>query len=155
MIRELHRERNHKPAADTIRRMLDAVRGHAIFAFHAGGARRLANLHRIAELARQAEAAGMLTFRSLVTWLEEEAESGETAEAPVLEQQSGGVRLITVHKAKGLEFPVVILADPSAGLTGPDGASRWVDSEKSICAQRLLHCAPWELIENQAKRGSC
>jgi len=68
-----------------------------------------------------------------------------------LEQQSGGVRLMTVHKAKGLEFPVVILADPSAGLTGPDGATRWVDSANGVCAQRLLHCAPWELIDNQAR----
>jgi ATP-dependent helicase/nuclease subunit A len=134
ILRELHRERNHKPVADTIRRLLAAVRGHAIFAFHGGGVRRLANLHRIAELARQSEAGGSISFRAFVQWLQEEAESGETAEAPVLEQQAGGVRLMTVHKAKGLEFPVVILADPSAGLTGADGSNRWVDSTRGLCA---------------------
>jgi ATP-dependent exoDNAse (exonuclease V) beta subunit len=151
ILRELHRERNHKPVADTMRRLLGAVRGHAIFAFHGGGARRLANLHRIAELARRSEDSSSISFRAFVRWLEEEAESGETAEAPVLEQQAGGVRLMTVHKAKGLEFPVVILADPSAGLTSHDGCSRWVDSKRGLCAQRLLKCAPWELIDHEAE----
>jgi hypothetical protein len=41
--------------------------------------------------------------------------SVQAAEAPILEEGSDGVRLMTVHKAKGLEFPVVILADITAG----------------------------------------
>ena len=105
ILRELHRKRNHLPIAETIRLMLASVRAHAAFAFHNGGPRRLANLHRIAELARQADAGGSFTFRGFVRWLEEEAQSGESAEAPVLEQQANGVRMMTVHKAKGLEFP--------------------------------------------------
>ncbi len=149
ILRELHRERNRQPIAETIRQMLQAVRAHASFAFHNGGPRRLANLHRIAELARQADSGSLFTFRGFVRWLEEEAHSGESAEAPVLEQQANGVRLMTVHKAKGLEFPVVILADLSAGLTGFEGCTRWVDSDRGICAQRLLRCAPWELIDHE------
>jgi ATP-dependent exoDNAse (exonuclease V) beta subunit len=151
ILRDLHRKRNHLPIAETIRLMLASVRAHAAFAFHNGGPRRLANLHRIAELARQADAGGSFTFRGFVRWLEEEAQSGESAEAPVLEQQANGVRMMTVHKAKGLEFPVVILADLSAGLTGPEGCERWVDSAKGLCAQRLLRCAPWELIDHEAE----
>jgi ATP-dependent exoDNAse (exonuclease V) beta subunit len=151
ILRNLHRKRNHLPIAETIRAMLDAVRAHASIAFHNGGPRRLANLHRIAELARQADARGTFTFRAFVRWLEEEAQSSETAEAPVLEQQANGVRLITVHKAKGLEFPVVILADLSAGLTSPEGCDRWVDTGRGVCAHRLLRCAPWELIDHQAE----
>ena len=41
---------------------------------------------------------------------------GKPGEAPILEEGSDGVRLMTVHKAKGLEFPVVILADMTAKL---------------------------------------
>jgi ATP-dependent exoDNAse (exonuclease V) beta subunit len=151
ILRELHRKRNHLPIAETIRATMDAVRAHASIAFHSGGPRRLANLHRIAELARQAETGSMLTFRAFVRWLEEEARSGESAEAPVLEQQANGVRIMTAHKAKGLEFPVVILADLSAGLTGPEGGSRWLDTERNLCAQRLLRCAPWELVDHRAE----
>lgn len=149
ILRERHRERNRIPIAETMRRLMQAVRAHVVFAFHHGGPRRLANLHRLAELARHAEAAGVLTFRGFVRWLEEEAKSAETAEAPVMEQQSNGVRLMTVHKAKGLEFPVVILADLSANMTGPSGCTRWIDPEQRVCAQRLLGCAPWELMDHQ------
>jgi ATP-dependent exoDNAse (exonuclease V) beta subunit len=54
---------------------------------------------------------------------------------------------MTVHKAKGLEFPVVILADLTAKLTGPQGADRYTDPDRRLCAQRLLWCAPWELLD--------
>src|SRR5688572_32097807 len=40
----------------------------------------------------------------------------QAAEAPILEEGTDGVRLMTTHKAKGLEFPVVVLADITAKL---------------------------------------
>ena len=48
--------------------------------------------------------------------LVDEAGGSGAAEAPILEEGSEGVRIMTVHKAKGLEFPVVVLADISASL---------------------------------------
>ena len=39
---------------------------------------------------------------------------------------------MTVHKAKGLEFPVVILVDPTA--PAPANPSRHVDPERRLCA---------------------
>jgi ATP-dependent exoDNAse (exonuclease V) beta subunit len=147
----LNRKRNSQPIADTIRSLLESVRGHAILAFHKGGVRKLANVHRLAELARQADSRGVSSFRSFVEFLESEATSGEAAEAPVIEHQADGVLLMTTHKAKGLEFPVVILADPTAGLVSPNGCDRWIDLDRRICAQRLLGCAPWELLEHEAE----
>src|SRR5258706_3287930 len=60
---------------------------------------------------------------------------------------------MTVHKAKGLEFPVVILADLTAKLTGPQGGDRYSDPERHLCAQRLLWCAPWELLDAAAEEA--
>ncbi len=151
IIAELNRKRNSHPIADTIRRLLESVRGHAVFAFHKGGVRKLANVHRLAELARQADSRSTASFRSFVEFLEAEAASGEAAEAPVIEHQADGVLLMTAHKSKGLEFPVVILADPTAGLISQNGCERWVDLERRVCAQRLLRCAPWELLEHEAE----
>jgi ATP-dependent exoDNAse (exonuclease V) beta subunit len=54
---------------------------------------------------------------------------------------------MTVHKAKGLEFPVVILADMTAGMTG--GVSRWVDAARGLCALRIAGWAPAELNEHE------
>jgi ATP-dependent helicase/nuclease subunit A len=147
-LRELHKRRNYRPIADTIHELLEATRAHAGFAFRKGGERVLANVFRLTDLARSFEASGAATsFRAFVEYLDAEYESGDTGEAPVLEQEGRGVKLMTVHKAKGLEFPVVILADLTAKLTGPQGGDRYCDTERHLCAQRLLWCAPWELLD--------
>lgn len=67
-------------------------------------------------------------------------------EAPIVEEGTEGVRMMTVHKAKGLEFPVVILADPTcpAAWTKP---SRHVIPERRLWLQPLCGCAPIELLE--------
>ena len=148
LLRELHRVRNYRPIADTINGLLEVTRAHAGFAFRKGGERVLANVYRLTDLARSFEASGAATsFRAFVEYLESEYDGSDTSEAPVLEQEGGGVQLMTVHKAKGLEFPVVILADLTAKLTGPQGADRTSDAERRVCAQRLLWCAPWELLD--------
>ena len=147
-LRDLHRRRNYRPIADTINELLEATRAHAGFAFRKGGERVLANVFRLTDLARSFEASGAATsFRAFVEYLESEYESGDAGEAPVLEQEGRGVKLMTVHKAKGLEFPVVILADLTAKLTGPQGGDRYCDPDRKLCAQRLLWCAPWELLD--------
>jgi len=147
-LNELHRRRNYRPIADTIHELLEATRAHAGFAFRKGGERVLANVYRLTDLARSFEASGAATsFRAFVEFLDGEYESGDTGEAPILEQEGGGVQLMTVHKAKGLEFPVVILADLTCKLTGREGGDRFSDPERRLCAQRLLWCAPWELLD--------
>jgi ATP-dependent exoDNAse (exonuclease V) beta subunit len=55
---------------------------------------------------------------------------------------------MTVHKAKGLEFPVVILADMTARLT-PYDASRHVDTQRRICALRLGGWSPKDLNDHK------
>jgi ATP-dependent exoDNAse (exonuclease V) beta subunit len=151
LIARLHRKRNYRPLADTIHELLEETRAHAGFAFRKGGERVLANVYRLADLARAFEAGGAATsFRAFVEYLDSEYEGSDMGEAPVLEQEGGGVQLMTVHRAKGLEFPVVILADLTAKLTH-EGADRYSDSDKGLCAQRLIGCAPWELLQHAAE----
>jgi ATP-dependent helicase/nuclease subunit A len=154
LLRALHQRRNYRPIADTVNELLEATRAHAGFAFRKGGERVLANVYRLTDLARSFELSGAATsFRAFVEYLESEYEGGETGEAPVLEQEGGGVKLMTVHKAKGLEFPVVILADLTAKLTGREGGDRFAEPERRLCAQRLLWCAPWELLDAAEEEG--
>ena len=154
MLCGLHRRRNYQPIADTINGLLETTRAHAGFAFRKGGERVLANVYRLTDLARSFEVSGAATsFRAFVEYLESEYEGSDTGEAPVLEQEGGGVKLMTVHKAKGLEFPVVILADLTAKLTGAQGADRYTDPDRRLCAQRLLWCAPWELLDAAAEEA--
>ncbi|HTT64480.1 MAG TPA: UvrD-helicase domain-containing protein [Bryobacteraceae bacterium] len=146
ILAKLHRDRNHRPVADTINELLETTRAHAGFTLRRAGSQALANVYRICDLARTFELTGGLSFRGFVEELAAQAEKSESTEAPVLEEASDGVRLMTVHGAKGLEFPVVILADMTANLAARE-AERFVSGE--LCAARLLGGAPWELLEHE------
>jgi hypothetical protein len=102
----------------------------------------------VAELARQYEVDGGMSFRGFVDTLQAEASARQAAEAPILEEGSDGVRLLTVHKAKGLEFPVVILADITARLT-PYEAGRHIDARRQVCALRIGGWSPQELNDQR------
>ncbi|HKA29897.1 MAG TPA: UvrD-helicase domain-containing protein [Candidatus Binatia bacterium] len=150
LLRELHRHRNRRPFADTIARFLAAVRAHAGLAIWPTGEQALANVGRLLDLARRAERQGLTSFRAFVDQLEADAERAEESEAPIVEDGTDGVRIMTVHRAKGLEFPVVVLADPTANLARSE-ADRHVDPERRLCALRLVGSAPPELVEHEAE----
>ena len=148
LLQSLHRRRNRVPVTETIGRLLDATRAHAAFVMRPSGEQALANVLHIAELARQYEAGGGISFRGFVEQLREEAEGSQAAEAPILEEGTDGVRIMTVHKAKGLEFPAVILVDTTASLAR-QSASRYIDPERRLCAQRLGGWSPPDLLEHE------
>ena len=101
-----------------------------------GGARRMANVRKLMRLAREHEAQhgrDLRGFADLVSSLVGGADaSGDEreSEAPVEGEALDAVRVMTIHRAKGLEFPVVCVADlgresPAAGRepvrVGDDG----------------------------------
>ncbi len=147
LLQLLHRRRNYRPVADTMGRLLEETRAHVGFILRPAGEQALANVLHIAELARQYEAGGGISFRGFIDALRDAA-SAEAAEAPILEEGSDGVRLMTVHKAKGLEFPVVILADPTCKMSRGD-ASRYLDASRGLCAMKIGGWAPIELYDHE------
>ncbi len=149
VLARLHRGRNRRPIADTIGQLLEAVRAHAALAIWPTGEQALANCLRVMDLARRFERTGASSFRAFVDRLEDDAEGGDTEDAPVVEEGTEGVRIMTAHKAKGLEFPVVVLCDPTANATR-EQPSRHVDPERSLWAEALAGCAPRELLEASA-----
>ncbi|WP_437813514.1 UvrD-helicase domain-containing protein [Sorangium sp. So ce1078] len=148
VLGRLHRERNRRPIADTIGGLLDETRAHAGIAIWPTGEQALANVLRVMDLGRRFEAGGATSFRAFVERLEADAERGEVAEAPVVEEGTEGVRIMTVHRAKGLEFPVVILADPASPAVHQH-PSRHVDPELGLWAEPIAGCVPAELVERR------
>jgi len=147
ILRELHRKRNRRPIAETIQTLLAQTRAHAGFANWSTGEQALANIMRLTDMARRAERNGLISFRAFVDWLDDEAESGEVGDAPIMEEGVDGVRIMTVHKAKGLEFPVVILCD----ITAKDSRepSKWIDQAAGLSAMSLAGCTPIEVQEHK------
>jgi len=143
LLQQLHGGRNYRPVAETIGRLLTETRAHVGLILRPAGEQALANVLHVAELARQYEAGGGISFRGFIDELRDAA-SADVSEAPILEEGSDGVRLMTVHKAKGLEFPVVILADMTCRMSRND-ASRHLDAKRDLCAIRIGGWSPHDL----------
>ena len=76
-----------------------------------GGLRRLTNVLHLADLLRQAESRDRLAPAGLVEWLarQDPEQRGDEATQLRLESDEDLVRVITMHRSKGLEFPIVFL----------------------------------------------
>ena len=71
---------------------------------------RRGNLLLLAQLARDFEGAGHKGLFGFLTYLRRLEERGVTVTGSAGNEGQGGVRIMSVHRSKGLEFPVVILA---------------------------------------------
>jgi ATP-dependent exoDNAse (exonuclease V) beta subunit len=145
LLRRLHAGRNNRPIAETITKLLHAVRAHAGMALWQNGEQALANCQRLIDMARRFER-GTSSFRAFVESVEAEGDRGGAGEAPVVEEGTEGVRVMTVYKAKGLEFPVVLLADPTYRATRAV-PSRHVDAARSVWLEPICGTIPIELRE--------
>lgn len=147
LIAGLHKERNKRPVAATLHALLESTRAHAGIAVWTAGAQALANVLQLAESSRRLERRAT-SFRQVVETLQQEADEGDSPEAPIVEEGTDGVRMMTVHAAKGLEFPVVILAEPTANASRTE-PSHWVDPERGLWVHPLAGCLPTELREHE------
>ena len=77
------------------------------------GERRLANVHKLLRLARAFETAEGRDLRGFLDHAQrlQETSAGRESDAPVEGVEPDAVRLMSIHAAKGLEFPVVCVAD--------------------------------------------
>jgi len=152
-LADLHRRRNWRSAVETVHELLEASRAHAAFALRPSGNQVLLNTYHVADLARAYELSGGISFRGFVEQLNSKAEREGNTEPPVLEDAAEGVRIMTVHAAKGLEFPIVILADMTARIA-QSRPSRFIDPVRRLAAIRILGCSPWELLDHQEQESA-
>jgi ATP-dependent exoDNAse (exonuclease V) beta subunit len=145
LLRDLHRHRNYRSIAQTISMFLEAVRAHAGIALWPSGEQALANCQRLVDMARQFERTAS-SFRAFVEKLDADAEKADADEAPIVEEGTEGIRLMTVHRAKGLQFSVVILADPTCRAAHAT-PSRHVDSVRRLWVEPLCGAIPAELAD--------
>ncbi len=76
------------------------------------GSSRVGNLLKLLEMLRNEERKGTTAFSGAVEFIEELAEVREIEEMSLTPARENAVRLMNLHKAKGLEAPVVFLANP-------------------------------------------
>ncbi len=121
--RWLTRWRDHKdrlPIAGLLNFVLADSGYDAALQFEFLGERKLANLWKLIDLARTFDRSGHVGLADFIHRLDDLVRSLPREEqAATLPEEADVVRLMTIHQAKGLEFPVVVLPDLGATTGGP------------------------------------
>ena len=105
-----------------------------------GGERRLTNLLHLCELMHAAQMQRELGAAGLLRWLtrqmDRKPEDAESAQLR-LESDTQSLKIITIHKSKGLEYPIVLCPFTWNGSEAKDGALLYHDPEQGN--QLTLH----------------
>jgi ATP-dependent helicase/nuclease subunit A len=117
LLRDMQRKLHRVPLPDVMDLMLSRIPLLELAAASMDHEQAVANLLKLRDITAQLAQRPDLTLQGLIAELTSRAlEPPDEAESPLAEEgledrdQKGAVRLLSIHKAKGLEFPMVILA---------------------------------------------
>ena len=111
LISHLVDRRHHYAIQDLLRFAVAESEFMTVVAANFDGAQRLANVERLFTLAARFESSGTHLIRDFVRYVQEFEAIGSRESEGQIDQAADAVRLMTIHQAKGLEFPVVIIPD--------------------------------------------
>jgi ATP-dependent helicase/nuclease subunit A len=111
-IQQLRALKDRLLITDLINRALALTGYDAALVAEFMGERKLANLRKLLDKARVFDQSGFATLADFVVQLSEfEADQPDEGLAAMHAETSDVIRLMTIHQAKGLEFPVVVVTD--------------------------------------------
>ena len=109
-----------------------------VYASMPDGVRRAENLRALRELAAGFEASkggGLLQWNRYLAGLRE---SGTAVAPPDTETGTDAVRIMSIHKSKGLEFPIVVLSDLSRKFNLQDNAAAVLLDEELLIGANVV-----------------
>ena len=132
ILEEFNPQISHLSVAELLEKLTNRLNYRAILM--AGGPRMVSNLDKLIEDARQSQ---LIQISAFLEYLRTSRDVGVRTGEAISETQDS-IQLMTIHKAKGLEFPLVILADAAhAGSNQPPPAIVMPETGLSIRLGRL------------------
>ena len=113
------REARWRPLQDFLRHALARTGFEAILLAQFMGEQKAANVRKMVDLAGDFSRLRPPMLDDFVLYTQQLSERGiRETDAAMPESTTGAVRIMTIHGAKGLEFPIVAIGDMSAGRGG-------------------------------------
>jgi len=123
LIKGLIARQHHYSLSTLLRFAVERSDFPTVIAASFDGAQRLANVERLFTLAERFERSGAHLIRDFVRYVEEFEAIGSRESEGQIDEATNAVKLMTIHQAKGLEFPIVIIPDLQRSSRPPDN---WV-----------------------------
>ena len=136
--------------ADSLLSMIFREYGLIALASKNGGKENLMLLHSYARKFESTDFKGLYSFISYVNAIIERGEEFSSASST----EAGGVKIMTVHKSKGLEFPVTILAGASSKTSGAKDSKIAFCEDFGICL-KAKDDSGLAIVENPVFNSIC
>jgi ATP-dependent helicase/nuclease subunit A len=143
LVEELRRERHARPPGGTARDLLDRTAFARVVAFGPNGAQRLERLRELCLEVERIAAEEGLDFDAVTLRLRDWALEPAQLDPP---RPVGGdaVQVMTIHQAKGLEFPIVAWWDGHAKLAPRKRSTAWLVSRTGDAWAIAIDGVAWE-----------
>jgi len=119
ILGEIERRADRRPPAEVVAWLVDRTGYAAVLDALPDRVQRRANLDRLLTLAERAPSEGAVLLSDWIALLRRRVERPPRERDASLPEAGDRVRVMTIHQAKGLEFPVVVVAD--LGGRTPEG----------------------------------
>jgi ATP-dependent helicase/nuclease subunit A len=117
---EWSRLKNHISISELIVRIVRDTGAMMTYSRGSDGVQTVSNVEKLIDMARKFESQGFYTLADFTEYLQDQIEA-EEEEGEADLPEGGGVQLMTVHQAKGLQFPMVIVPDTDAYFRYDEG----------------------------------
>ncbi|TMA96045.1 MAG: hypothetical protein E6J74_09900 [Deltaproteobacteria bacterium] len=123
-LARLHDETRRMPIGAAVTHVFATLPVELLAACYFNGEQAVANLHKLAQQAELLGREGLTTFKEAIRQLEQRVlDVKDEGESVLAEENLDAVRIMSIHKSKGLEFPIVILAGCQTGIEGRHSAT--------------------------------
>ncbi|HEY5730411.1 MAG TPA: UvrD-helicase domain-containing protein [Anaerolineales bacterium] len=143
VLTELHSLAGRASAATVLKRLLDLTHYLAILSSAPNGSRMIRNVEKLLADAHRSRLVNLTDFLAYVQTLRDVGL--REGEAPADASASGAVQLMTIHKAKGLEFPLTVIADAAYEHRGSSAKTQLTETLLLDLRDDGFHATSWQL----------